>query len=461
MIAKKNGIPYQTEECTAKGDCKGYCPKCDEELRGLNKAIAEKESKGKKKKMPKEFLKELVADCVDLTKLDTLAKMKEEQKKLQEKIQELRRKMSQNEVSNQSDCENLEYFYRMFTHRLEELSEKISVQAELEMSDEMREKIREKQEELWKLNQEAESVKDRLRNVLTLMEKLQLLPQDDQEAQVNLKALQKERIRLNAVYESVRTSYTLVNYSLDCLRAEVRGESVYRELGQLAIPNAEEDLCRWVEKFNVEPLKREEVMKYKREQINSLRGQAENPYARNPYADNPYANTASSQTKLGESKELAQHRQELKGLEIEVEKLKEKIQELRNSYYDIRDLENIENPETKQKLNSVLLEFDLCKQRRNELSLKIKEEKEQIILLEVKNNYFETILEEPVEEPEGGLMGDIDPGYEYGSAFERLEPREEQVGEKENFSVFWDIAYKPDTTGNPYANSVEKNDDEK
>lgn len=53
MIAKKNGVPYETEECTAKGDCKGYCPKCDEELRDLNKAIAEQEAKGKKKKIPK------------------------------------------------------------------------------------------------------------------------------------------------------------------------------------------------------------------------------------------------------------------------------------------------------------------------------------------------------------------------------------------------------------------------
>ena len=53
MIAKKNGVPYQTEECKAKGDCKGYCPKCDEELCDLNKAIAEKEAKGKKKEIPK------------------------------------------------------------------------------------------------------------------------------------------------------------------------------------------------------------------------------------------------------------------------------------------------------------------------------------------------------------------------------------------------------------------------
>ena len=60
MIAKKNGIPYETEECTAKGDCKGYCPKCDQEIEELNKALQEKESKKKgSTKIPKVSKKNL------------------------------------------------------------------------------------------------------------------------------------------------------------------------------------------------------------------------------------------------------------------------------------------------------------------------------------------------------------------------------------------------------------------
>jgi hypothetical protein len=60
MIAKKNGIPYETEECTATGDCKGYCPKCDQEIEELSKALQEKESKKKgSTKIPKVSKKNL------------------------------------------------------------------------------------------------------------------------------------------------------------------------------------------------------------------------------------------------------------------------------------------------------------------------------------------------------------------------------------------------------------------
>lgn len=53
-IAKKNGIPYKTEECTAKGDCKGTCPKCDQEIQELNEALKKKEAeKQGKTKIPK------------------------------------------------------------------------------------------------------------------------------------------------------------------------------------------------------------------------------------------------------------------------------------------------------------------------------------------------------------------------------------------------------------------------
>jgi hypothetical protein len=31
-IAKENDIPFITKECTYQGQCKGTCPKCEQEL---------------------------------------------------------------------------------------------------------------------------------------------------------------------------------------------------------------------------------------------------------------------------------------------------------------------------------------------------------------------------------------------------------------------------------------------
>ena len=45
-IAEANGIPYHTEECTYQGPCSGTCPKCDEEIRYLDKELQRKEARG-------------------------------------------------------------------------------------------------------------------------------------------------------------------------------------------------------------------------------------------------------------------------------------------------------------------------------------------------------------------------------------------------------------------------------
>ena len=47
-IAKNNDIEWVVDECTHKGDCRGTCPKCEEEVRELEKALAERKSLGKK-----------------------------------------------------------------------------------------------------------------------------------------------------------------------------------------------------------------------------------------------------------------------------------------------------------------------------------------------------------------------------------------------------------------------------
>ncbi len=48
MIADKNGIDYQTTECTFQGNCSGTCPKCEAELKYLESQLMRKESAGKK-----------------------------------------------------------------------------------------------------------------------------------------------------------------------------------------------------------------------------------------------------------------------------------------------------------------------------------------------------------------------------------------------------------------------------
>ena len=46
-IADENDIPFVTEECRYKGDCKGTCPKCESELRYLEQQLEKRRAVGK------------------------------------------------------------------------------------------------------------------------------------------------------------------------------------------------------------------------------------------------------------------------------------------------------------------------------------------------------------------------------------------------------------------------------
>ena len=45
-IAKANDIAIDMRECTHKGECKGTCPKCEAEIRTLEKGLALRKSRG-------------------------------------------------------------------------------------------------------------------------------------------------------------------------------------------------------------------------------------------------------------------------------------------------------------------------------------------------------------------------------------------------------------------------------
>lgn len=46
-IAKENDIPFITKECTYQGQCKGTCPKCEQELVYLEQQLAKRRQLGK------------------------------------------------------------------------------------------------------------------------------------------------------------------------------------------------------------------------------------------------------------------------------------------------------------------------------------------------------------------------------------------------------------------------------
>lgn len=46
-IAEENDIEYIVSECTHQGDCKGTCPKCEAEVRYLERQLALRENLGK------------------------------------------------------------------------------------------------------------------------------------------------------------------------------------------------------------------------------------------------------------------------------------------------------------------------------------------------------------------------------------------------------------------------------
>ena len=47
-IARENDIEWVVSECKHKGNCKGTCPKCEQEVRRLEEALAKREALGKK-----------------------------------------------------------------------------------------------------------------------------------------------------------------------------------------------------------------------------------------------------------------------------------------------------------------------------------------------------------------------------------------------------------------------------
>lgn len=47
-IADENDIPYVTRECTHKGECRGTCPRCESELRYLERELAARQAMGKR-----------------------------------------------------------------------------------------------------------------------------------------------------------------------------------------------------------------------------------------------------------------------------------------------------------------------------------------------------------------------------------------------------------------------------
>lgn len=47
QIAEENDIPYAVSQCTYQGDCRGTCPKCESELRYLERELAIRQSLGK------------------------------------------------------------------------------------------------------------------------------------------------------------------------------------------------------------------------------------------------------------------------------------------------------------------------------------------------------------------------------------------------------------------------------
>lgn len=47
QIAEENDIPYVVSQCTHQGDCKGTCPRCEAELRYLERELAVRQGLGR------------------------------------------------------------------------------------------------------------------------------------------------------------------------------------------------------------------------------------------------------------------------------------------------------------------------------------------------------------------------------------------------------------------------------
>ncbi len=47
QIAKENDIPFAVSQCTHQGDCRGTCPRCESELKYLERELAIRQGLGK------------------------------------------------------------------------------------------------------------------------------------------------------------------------------------------------------------------------------------------------------------------------------------------------------------------------------------------------------------------------------------------------------------------------------
>ena len=47
QIARENDIPFAVSQCTYQGECRGTCPKCEAELRYLERELAIRKGLGK------------------------------------------------------------------------------------------------------------------------------------------------------------------------------------------------------------------------------------------------------------------------------------------------------------------------------------------------------------------------------------------------------------------------------
>ena len=65
MIAEEYGIPLEQEECNFEGDCKGTCPRCEEELQYLEREIMKRKLEGEDMSfegIAERYLKEIFVD---------------------------------------------------------------------------------------------------------------------------------------------------------------------------------------------------------------------------------------------------------------------------------------------------------------------------------------------------------------------------------------------------------------
>lgn len=65
MIAEEYSVPLEQEECNFEGDCKGTCPRCEEELQYLEREIMKRKLEGDDMSfqgIAERYLKEIFVD---------------------------------------------------------------------------------------------------------------------------------------------------------------------------------------------------------------------------------------------------------------------------------------------------------------------------------------------------------------------------------------------------------------